>query len=157
MSSAAAILLGKGVPTGGKPAPHQRTCRSLRTQLGVSMFALTYGNRANANGKCVSTWAHSQTKNELTASAACRTEQADATFTAAHSGQTFAQAYGTGDLSNAFGRCVSTKASVASKSQQQATVSAAKTCSGEQKAGATAFKQKYGTFGHCVSLHASGK
>jgi hypothetical protein len=137
-----------------------RTCRSLRTQLGVTLFAQSFGKNAhdrNAMGKCVSKMAHAQNQNELNAAASCRTEQGDATFAAAHSGSTFAQFYGTGDLSNAFGKCVSGKASAASKSQQQATLSAAKICLGEQKAGATAFDQKYGTFGHCVSLHASGK
>ena len=36
----------------------------------------------------------------------------------------------------------------------QATVSAAKACRTELNAGAPAFKQKYGTFGHCVSFKA---
>ena len=128
--------------------------------MGVSTFAQTYSktaNRRNAFGKCVSTWAHAQTQNELSASSACRTEQDDVSFASAHSGKTFAQAYGTGDLSNAFGKCVSSKASEKTQSQQQATVSAAKACAAEQKAGATAFKTKYGTFGRCVSQHATTK
>jgi hypothetical protein len=137
-----------------------RTCRSLRSQMGASTFAMTYGKNANdrnAFGKCVSKTAHAQTQNELSAASACRTEQGEATFAASHSGKTFAQFYGTGDLSNAFGKCVAAKASEKSQSQQQATVSAAKTCAGELHASVTTFKAKYGTFGHCVSLKASGK
>lgn len=142
-----------------RPNP-SRTCRSVRLQVGVSAFALTYGKSANdrnAFGKCVSKWAHAQTQNELSAAAACRAEQADATFAAAHSGKTFAQTYGTGDLSNAFGKCVASKASEKTQAQQQATVSAAKACASELHASSTAFKAKYGTFGHCVSVKASSK
>jgi hypothetical protein len=145
----------------GKARPNpSRTCRSLRSQMGATTFALTYGKNANdrnAFGKCVAKTAHAQTQNEVSAASACRAEQADANFAASHSGKTFAQFYGTGDLANAFGKCVAAKASEKSQSQQQATVSAAKTCASELQASATAFKAKYGTFGHCVSLKASGK
>jgi hypothetical protein len=142
-----------------RPNP-SRTCRSQRSLMTASVFALAYGKNANdrnAFGKCVSAWAHTQTKNELSASAACRAEQADASFAAAHSGKTFAQVYGTGDLSNAFGKCVSAKAGEKAQAQQEAKVSAAKACAGELRASATAFKAKYGTFGRCVSLKASSK
>ena len=142
-----------------RPNP-SRTCRALRTSMtpSPSLFNQTYGKNANdrnAFGKCVSTMAHQQTQNELAASAACRAEQDDATFAASHSAKTFAQFYGTNaSLSNAFGKCVSTKASENAQSQQQATVSAAKACNAEQKADAAAFKTKYRTFGRCVSQHS---
>jgi hypothetical protein len=142
----------------GRPNP-ARTCRALRTQLGAALFAQSYGKNAhdrNAMGKCVSKTAHAQTQNELSAAATCRTEQGDAAFPAAHGAKTFAQFYGTNDLSNAFGKCVSAKASVAAQAQQQATAAAAKRCMSEQKADAAQFKTNYGTFGRCVSLHASG-
>ena len=65
-----------------------------------------------------------------------------------------AQFYGTdSSLANAFGQCVSAKANAAAQTQQQATVSAAKTCAGELNANRSAFKAKYGTFGRCVSQH----
>ena len=143
-----------------RPNP-SRSCRSLRTQMGVSPFNQLYGKNAsdkNAFGKCVSKQAHLQTQHELDAAASCRAEQADANFATAHSGKTFAQAYGTNaGLSNAFGKCVSGKASENAQAQQQATLSAAKTCLVEQKANAAAFTTKYRTFGRCVSLHASTK
>jgi hypothetical protein len=144
----------------GRPNP-ARTCRASRTQMGTGAFALLYGkneNDRNAFGKCVSKAAHAQTQNELSAAATCRTEQADANFATNHSSKTFAQFYGTNaDLSNAFGKCVSTKASANGQSQQQATIAAAKACVSERNADKTAFGAKYATFGHCVSLKASSK
>jgi hypothetical protein len=143
-----------------RPNP-ARTCRTLRAQMGTSTFSLTYGKNANdrnAFGKCVSKAAKAETQNEVNASAACRDEQSDVTFAVNHSGKTFAQYYGTNaDLSNAFGKCVSGKASETGQAQQQATVSAAKTCATERNTDPAAFRTKYGTFGRCVSQHASSK
>jgi hypothetical protein len=143
-----------------RPNP-SRTCRSSRTQMGVIGFNQLYGKNANdrnAFGKCVSKQAHAQTQHELNAAAACRIEQGDANFAAYHSGKTFAQAYGTNaGLSNAFGKCVAAKASESAQAQQQVTLSAVKTCLGEQTANPAAFNSKYRTFGRCVSLHASTK
>jgi hypothetical protein len=141
-----------------RPNP-SRTCRALRTAMGAKAFAQLYGKNAsdkNAFGKCVSKAAQGQTQNELSAAASCRAEQSDAAFASSHSGKTFAQFYGTGDLSNAFGKCVSAKASASAKSKQQATVKAAKSCLAEQKSDPSAFKAKYRTFGRCVSAHANG-
>lgn len=143
-----------------RPNP-ARTCRAERTLMGVAPFGALYGKNANdrnAFGKCVAKAARAQTQNELNATAACRAEQGDATFVAAHSGKTFAQFYGTNaDQSNAFGKCVSAKAGEKGQSQQQAKVAAAKACWSERTASPSAFRTKYGTFGHCVSLKASGK
>jgi len=142
-----------------RPNP-ARTCRTARAQMGTGAFALLYGKSAsdrNVFGKCVSRAARAQTQNELAAAASCRAEQASATFAADHSGKTFAQFYGTNaDLSNAFGKCVSSKAGATSQSQQQLTVAAARACMGERKPDPAAFRTKYGTFGHCVSLKAHG-
>jgi hypothetical protein len=118
-----------------------KTCKALRTSLGDTVFAQTYGkneNDRNAFGKCVSAKARAQVSNELSASATCKAEQ-DADATA------FASKY------DSFGDCVSTLARSESAAQQQATVKAAKACAAELKAGAAAFATKYGTFGKCVS------
>ena len=140
-----------------RPNP-ARTCRAARASMGLVAFKLLYGNNANAFGKCVSKAAKARTQNELNAAQTCRAEQSDATFAVNHGGKTFAQFYGrNADLSNAFGKCVSTKASEKGQAQQQATVAAAKSCAGERNANPAAFRTKYGTFGHCVSLKASGK
>src|SRR5437773_1468861 len=127
-----------------------RVCAGLKASMGAN-FSQAYATF----GACVAAHASLDQGNAASAVASCRTEQADATFAAAHAGKTFDQAYGTNaDLSNAFGKCVSQKAKAAAAAQVQATVSAAKACRTELNAGAPAFKQKYGTFGHCVSFKA---
>jgi hypothetical protein len=137
-----------------------RTCRSIRTQLATAaLFAQTFGtnrNDRNAMGKCVSTTAHQQANNELSASAACKAEQSDTTFATTHAGQTFEQHYGTNaDHSNAFGMCVSTTAKAKSTAQAHATVAAALACKAEKKSNPTAFKAKYKTFRACVKTQSS--
>jgi hypothetical protein len=119
-----------------------RTCRSARTQLGVSAFTLTYGNARNAFGKCVSKVTSLQTQSENAASATCRTAQ-DASAT------TFASSYGSS--ANAFGKCVSSNASVEAKAKLQATLAAATGCAAERTADAAAFNSKYGSFKSCVA------
>jgi hypothetical protein len=145
------------VEQGGRLNPAQ-TCRSIRSQLGKALFNKTYGKNANdqnAFGKCVSATAKSQVQNEVSASSSCRSQQGDATFAANHSGQTFAQYYGTNaDGSDAFGHCVSSTANAASRAQGKAVVNAARSCQAEQKANPAAFRTKYGTFGKCVSSKA---
>lgn len=131
-----------------------RTCRSIRTQLGASLFDMSYGKNKsdrNAFGKCVSATAHLQAHNELSASATCSAEQADPNFASAHNGQTFYQHYGTNDdQSNAFGKCVSSTATSASTAHTHAVVQAAHTCKAERKSDTSAFKSKYKRFSACV-------
>jgi hypothetical protein len=131
-----------------------RTCRALRTQLGVSLFDLSYGknkNDRNAFGKCVSATARSQAHNELTASNTCSSEQSDPNFAGTHGGQTFDQFYGTNaDQSNAFGKCASSTSKTASTAHTQAVVHAARSCKAERKSDPAAFKSKYKRFGACV-------
>jgi len=141
------------VEQGGRVNP-ARTCGSIRSQLGKSLFSQTYGRNANdmnAFGKCVSATAQSQVQDEVSASSSCRSQQADATFAANHGGQTFEQYYGTNaDGTNAFGHCVSSTARAASHAHSKAIVDAAHACQSERKADAAAFKTKYGTFRQCV-------
>ena len=134
-----------------------QTCRAARTRMAATsatLFAQTYGRNANdknAFGKCVSAMARQQSQNELNAASTCQSAQAASVTT-------FAAQYGTNsDKSNAFGKCVSTAAAQKSASQQQATLSAAKACLSEKNSGLSAFTTKYGSFGACVSLKASGK
>lgn len=135
-----------------------RTCRAERAALGTSLFNMTYGknkNDKNAFGKCVSATAHAQAHNEVSASSSCQSQQSDPNFASTHNGLTFDQTYGTNaDLSNAFGKCVSSTAKATSASQEQATVTAAHTCRSEQKSDPAGFKSKYKTFGSCVSQTA---
>ena len=138
-----------------RPNP-ARLCSAQRDEMKSGPFATFYGtndNHRNAFGKCVSRLAHTEIQNELTAAAACRAEQADAGFTAAH-GKTFAQFYGTNDdLTNAFGKCVAAKAKAKTQAQQQATIAAVKACLAERKADRAAFEARYATFRACVVQH----
>jgi hypothetical protein len=145
-----------------------RACQALKTSLGAT-FASTYGTNAdksNAFGKCVSRWTQAEHKNRLAAEAACKAEQADAGFAAAHGGKTFDQFYGTGKKGvNALNRCVQDKTAATRAAQKAAVVKASRSCKAERTAmGATAFKAKYGTnadksnaFGKCVAKLATAK
>ena len=146
-----------------------RACQALKTTLGEAMFKSTYGTNAdksNAVGKCVSAWTQKEHQNRHVAQAACKAEQADAGFAAAHGGKTFAQFYGTGKKgANALNRCVQSKRAAESAEDKAAVVNAARTCRAERKTiGETAFKAKYGTnadksnaFGKCVSKLAAAQ
>jgi hypothetical protein len=131
-----------------------RTCRALRTQLTRSVFDKTYGKNANdrnAFGKCVSQTAKTQSHNEVSASSACKAKQSDPNFASTNGGKTFEQTYGTNaDLSNAFGKCVSSTARTASNAQRDAIVRAALACKAQQKSDPKAFKAQYKTFRRCV-------
>ena len=68
-----------------------RACQALKTgrRLGEALFKSTYGTNAdksNAVGKCVSAWTQTVHQNRHVAEAACKAEQADAGFAAAHGG-----------------------------------------------------------------------
>jgi hypothetical protein len=132
-----------------------RTCRAQRTQLTAPVFGKTYGknsNDRNAFGKCVSTTARAQAQNEVSASSTCKAEQSDRSFAGTHGGLAFDQTYGTSaDLSNAFGKCVSSKAKSASNAQEDAIVRAALACKREQKSDPAGFKAKFKRFGRCVA------
>jgi hypothetical protein len=146
-----------------------RVCQALKTSLGATTFASTYGTNAdksNAFGKCVSRWTQAEHKNRLAAETACKAEQADAGFAAAHGGKTFDQFYGTGKKgTNALNRCIQDKTAATRAAQKAAVVNASRSCKAERTAlGATAFKAKYGTnadksnaFGKCVAKLATAK
>jgi hypothetical protein len=145
-----------------------RACQALKTSLGEATFKSTYGTNAdksNAFGKCVSKWTQAEHQNRHVAETACKAEQADAGFAAAHAGKTFAQFYGTGKQGlNALNRCVQAKFKAASAAERQATVKAARQCKAERALGAAAFKAKYGVgaskanaFGKCVSKLAQAQ
>jgi hypothetical protein len=142
-----------------------RTCSSLKTKLGATLFAQGFGtnqSHRNAFGKCVSLVARSQSSIVVDAASACMSELNDAAFTASHSGKSFAQFYGTNsDLSNAFGICVAKKVDAATASLQTSLVKAAKTCRAMRKNDAAGFSTRYGTrpnaFAKCVVANAHAK
>ena len=164
----AAAIADDTTPSPSTQSSAGAACRAQRTAIGDAAFKALYGTNAsksNAFGKCVSKAAKSEQENDSAAKTACSTEQADAAFAAAHGGKSFDQFYGTNkNLSNGFGKCVSSKSDKADVADQSATVAAAKACKTEQKADPAAFKAKYGTnanksnaFGKCVSAKAKTK
>jgi hypothetical protein len=118
-------------------------------------------------GACVSKQNAQQAQNTTSASAACKAEMADPNFAGSHGGKTFAQFYGTngsqanskskaGDNGNgnAFGKCVSAKASAKTASEQSATVKAAKACKTDATLKAKIADKTYKNFGACVADQA---
>jgi hypothetical protein len=154
-------------------------CRFERGSTAATQlaFRLNWGenpNHRNAFGMCVSTRAgeESQEREDAHANAAkeCKAEQAmsDQAFAAVpeHAGKTFEQFYGTNEnLSNAFGKCVSTKAKANKEEMDEEDhedaediKQAAKECMAERRDNLTDFRNTYGTnrnkrnaFGKCVS------
>jgi hypothetical protein len=164
--AAVAIPVAFAAPPGPSPSanpgsPSQRCSAQLKAIGGVSFNQLYAGSATatDAFGKCVSKLTRQDNRNVLNAEDACRAEQANTAFATTHSGKTFAQFYGTGKngSTSAFGRCVSGKANAAALAQQQATISAARTCRSLQLTNATTFKSTYGAtskaFGKCVAAH----
>lgn len=146
-------------PQGKSPA---QFCKSELATLGPANFKSLYapgGTGANAMGKCVSKHARAAAANRVNAAKACKAEEAlpEADFRAAHDGKSFGEFYGKSENDrNAYGKCVSSKASAASAQQEAATLKAAKACKAERAADRTAFTAKYGgkaasAFGKCVS------
>ena len=161
-----AALADPAVPS--DKANGARSCQALKTSLGEATFKATYGTNAdksNAMGQCVSKWARAEHQNRDEAQTACKAEQADANFAAAHEGKTFAQFYGVGKQdANAMQRCVQSKRQAASVEDRKATVNAARQCKAERKLDEAAFKAKYGTnesksnaFGKCVAKLAQAQ
>ena len=186
--SAGALVVALAIPamaSADKPTQTDRhnaaqECRFERgstpaTQLA---FRLKYGtneNRRNAFGKCVSATAKDEAderEDALTnAAKECKAEQAlsDEDFEdllPEHADKTFESFYGTNEnLSNAFGKCVSTKAKANKEEMDEEDEEdaedikqAAKDCMAERRNGIEAFREKYGTnknkrnaFGKCVS------
>ena len=172
---AAAGALAVAVPafaddttTTSTPSASQQ-CRTERNGMGKDAFALLYGtnkNHKNAFGKCVSK--RSSATEDATAEAHSNAAQDCKTERSADPAA-FTTKYGTGkNGKNAFGKCVSQKASQKTaktvKSEVKADVNAAQACKTERKADPQAFADKYGkngnkrnAFGKCVSQTAKAK
>ena len=146
-----------------------RACQALKTSMGEATFKSTYGTNAdksNAFGKCVVQWTQKEHQNRHAAETACKAEQADTGFAAAHGGKSFAQFYGVGPQgANALNRCIQAKRAAESAADKQAVENAARKCKAERKSmGDAAFKTAYGTnadksnaFGKCVSKYAKAQ
>jgi hypothetical protein len=144
------------------PTPAQ-ACKALKTTMGAQ-FASTY----KSLGACVAQKSQQAATNAQNAAKQCKAELAmtEAAFTAAHAGKTFAQTYGVNvNNKNAYGKCVSARASAAAAQQLTAELSAAKKCkamltdaSFAASHGGKSFNEFFGTgkqktnaFGRCVA------
>jgi hypothetical protein len=149
-------------PPAGEGSSPAKACRAEQVAMGADAFKALYGGRANAFGKCVAKKATGRTKSHASAVSACRAEQADTAFADSHDGKTFDQFYGTGKNGrNAFGKCVSSKATESNDAADATVLSAVKQCRAERAADPGAFRAKYGknrskanAFGKCVSQAA---
>jgi hypothetical protein len=167
-----AVSLGDE-PTRTDRANAAKECKSLRAAMGAENFANTYGTgrsrKRNALGKCVSRLAREEAAERRAARrkamSDCRAEQSDPNFAATHEGKSFDEFYGSGrNRSNAFGKCVSTKArenKQAADEADQRRLNAARACRAEQRADPQQFATDYGTrsnaFGKCVAKKAEAQ
>ena len=124
-------------------------CKANPSLIGTS----TYKNM----GDCVAKQAALAKANRVNAAKACTAEEANANFATDHGGKTFDQFY-TGNAAkgkgngNAYGNCVSQKASGKTAAQQNALVNAAKKCKAaplKDQIGAS--PKTYRNFGACVA------
>ena len=142
-------------------------CKAELQKMGAADFKSLYapnGTQGSAMGKCVSSHQKSAAANRVSAQKACAAERdmATDTFKAAHDGKSFNEVYGKNENDrNAFGKCVSAKASAKDAKQEAATLRASAACKTERGTttdAKTAFNAKYGgtknAFGKCVSQHA---
>ena len=143
------------------------SCKAELAKMGAADFKSLYapnGTQGSAMGKCVSSHQKSAAANRTSSQKACAAERdmaADA-FKAAHAGKSFNEVYGKNENDrNAFGKCVSAKASAKDAKQEAATLRASAACKTERGTttdAKTAFNAKYGgkknAFGKCVSQHA---
>ena len=108
---------------------------------------------------CVAAQKAQNDKSVVNAVKACIAERDDANFAATHDGKTFDQNYGAnvnangkgkGD-GNAFGKCVSSKASEKTAEQQTTLLNAAKKCRTPELKLLIGAGKQYKNFGACVS------
>jgi len=142
-------------PTAPNTPTASQQCKSEQTGMGKQTFIDTFGTKANAFGKCVSSrsskTAAAAKVAKTNASKVCKAEEA-------LNPAAFADKYGTGKKNaNAHGKCVSSlakaKTTATVKAQVKDDINAAKTCKAARKATPGAFKAK-NAFGKCVAKAA---
>jgi RTX calcium-binding nonapeptide repeat (4 copies) len=140
------------------PAPTAtEACRAEKQGMGTKLFKQTYAAKSTskAMAACVAKREPAVATDTKNAAKECKAERtADPAA--------FAEKYGTNEnKSNAYGKCVSSKAEEATEAETEARVNAAKTCKAERAADPAAFVEKYGknknkknALGKCVSQTA---
>ena len=112
------------------------------------------GKSYKSLGTCVAKQTAQADKNAVNAAKECTAEMAvanAAAFATAHGGKTFAQFYTVKGKGNAFGKCVSLKATAKTAAQHTAQLNAVKTCRTDAMKAQTGAGKLYRTFGACVS------
>jgi hypothetical protein len=166
VAAAALVLAPAALADEPGDAGAAAACKTLQ-KTAPAMFGSgkTYKNL----GACVSAKSQQADENASNAAKACKAEQADSNFAGAHGGKSFAELYGTSGNAkgkgNAFGKCVSDKATAQTASENKAELNAAKQCKAQRADAGFAsshsgksFSDFYGTngnkknaFGKCVS------
>lgn len=159
---AAAVAPTAALASASDQSSASKDCTALRAKMGTTAFNQAYASF----GACVARFAPLEQNNTSSANSACSAEQTDPNFAAAHGDKTFAQFYGTGKSGkNAFGNCVSARASASSQAEQQGRSNPAQTCRAQRTSMGTAtFDKTYGknandknAFGKCVSANAKSQ
>jgi hypothetical protein len=173
--TAAVSALAVPAALAAEPSSPGAYCKNLQKTSPLLFGAgATYKNL----GACVAAQGKVTAQSTANAAKACKAEQADAGFAAAHGGKTFAEFYGANDKAkgagadkNAYGKCVSAKAKEGVAAQQSAQLNAAKQCKAQRADagfaaahGGKTFAQYYGkngnlrnAFGKCVSTLAKAQ
>jgi hypothetical protein len=163
----AALLVPVAALAGTQPSPSavaNQACSTLKTQMGASTFASTYGtnaNKSNAFGQCVAKQASVASANIDNAVKSCKAAQASdaAAFNAKYG--TNGKSGGAGAANNALGKCVSVAVKQATANETKSLVAAAKSCKTARNASKTDFAAKWGSkanaFGKCVAATAKTK
>lgn len=141
------------VPAALATTPAQGPTVFCKANLSLIGAGKTYKNM----GDCVAKQAALAKANRVNAAKACTAEKANANFATDHAGKTFDQFYASNDAKgkgngNAYGNCVSQKASGKTAEQQNALVNAAKKCKAaplKDQIGAS--PKTYRNFGACVA------
>lgn len=164
---AALLVPVAALADGAQPTPAavaNQACSQLRTQMGASTFAATYGtnaNKSNAFGQCVAKQAPRASANINSALKSCKAGQASdpAAFNAKYG--TNGKSGSAGAANNALGKCVSAAVKQATSAETKSLVAAAKSCKAALKASKTDFAAKWGSkanaFGKCVAATAKTK
>jgi hypothetical protein len=129
-------------------------CKAEKHATGTKLFKQTYAAKSTAKAMkaCIEKRAPAVAADAKNAAQECKDERkADP--------DAFAAKYGkNGNGKNAYGKCVSGKASAATEEETDARVNAAKTCKALRADDKAAFEAQYGTkknaFGKCVSQTA---
>ena len=179
LTCAVVAAIGAGAALAGNPTPtpdqiKSKECVDALHSMGVKPFKGLYGDPPkgqHAMRNCKGKHENSAENTISNAAQACKAEQADPNFAAAHNGSTFDQFYGTngkpgtnGENQNSFGKCVSSKVHEALAQNEANLQNAAALCRAERAPDPDAFRDHYGTnknkknaFGKCVSQKAKAQ